>query len=109
MPQLELEMEMSIQTVDSKDLDVNPPARRSDDDLTHTALKSLSNNAHLNQVIRRLDISVHDGTLVLSGRVSSFYLKQILQMAAGKIDGVNSIDDQVEVRWPDKQSNAWHA
>lgn len=39
-------------------------------------------------------------TIVLSGRVPSYYLKQLLQEAVGPMpDGVN-IDNQVEVAWP---------
>lgn len=37
------------------------------------------------------------GTIILSGRVPSFYLKQLLQEAMRDIDGVDKIDNRVEV------------
>jgi hypothetical protein len=37
------------------------------------------------------------GTIILSGRVPSFYLKQLLQEALRDIDGVEKIDNRVDV------------
>jgi len=37
------------------------------------------------------------GTIILSGRVPSFYLKQLLQEALRNIDGVERIDNRVDV------------
>jgi len=37
------------------------------------------------------------GKIILSGRVPSFYLKQLLQEALRDIDGVEMIDNRVDV------------
>jgi osmotically-inducible protein OsmY len=39
----------------------------------------------------------HEGVLVLRGRVSSFYEKQLAQEAVRKLDGVDQIVNQIEV------------
>lgn len=38
-----------------------------------------------------------DGKVVLSGKVRSFYLKQLAQEILRKIDGIGSIDNRLEV------------
>jgi len=45
------------------------------------------------------DISVEccDGLLTLRGRLPTFYMKQILQTSLRNIDGVEQIDNQVDV------------
>lgn len=47
-------------------------------------------------------IRIHecDGTLVLEGRLPSFYLKQLLQTMLQKLDGVDHIDNRVHVDYP---------
>ncbi len=47
-----------------------------------------------------IHIDERDGTLVLSGHLPSFYLKQLLQTTIRGIDGVKEIDNQVSVTWP---------
>ncbi len=45
------------------------------------------------------------GVVVLSGRVTSFYLKQVAQMVVSYIDGVEQVDNQLEViDWPNRVS-----
>jgi osmotically-inducible protein OsmY len=39
----------------------------------------------------------HDGVLLLRGRVSSFYEKQLAQEAVRKLEGVDQIVNQIEV------------
>ena len=48
-----------------------------------------------------IEIEQRNKTLILHGRVPSFYLKQILQTTLRDIDGVDEIDNQVSVVWPD--------
>ncbi len=45
------------------------------------------------------DITCHycDGVLILRGRVPTFYLKQILQTVLKDLDGVQQINNQVDV------------
>jgi hypothetical protein len=38
-----------------------------------------------------------EGKVVLSGKVRSFYLKQLAQEILRKVDGIGSIDNQLEV------------
>lgn len=40
------------------------------------------------------------GTLVLKGRVPSFYVKQLLQTVLQGIDGVTELNNQVRVLYP---------
>jgi hypothetical protein len=47
-----------------------------------------------------LTIEVVEETIVLSGRLPSHYLKQLLQEAIKVIPGVVDIDNQVDVLWP---------
>jgi len=42
-------------------------------------------------------MEVRNGVVIVSGRVPSFYLKQLLQEAIRKIPGVTDIDNRVEV------------
>ncbi len=46
-----------------------------------------------------VDFSCHycDGRLVLSGKVTSYYEKQLAQEAAAKIEGVSELVNQIEV------------
>jgi hypothetical protein len=39
-------------------------------------------------------------TIILSGRLPSFYLKQLLQEAVRGVPGVTDIDNRVDVMWP---------
>ena len=38
------------------------------------------------------------GKLVLRGRVSSYYLKQVASTAVSKVEGIVAVDNQLEVR-----------
>jgi len=48
--------------------------------------------------IRRLKCSFHEGELIIAGRVPNFFLKQLAQAAVKSLDGVQRINNQVEVR-----------
>ncbi len=47
-----------------------------------------------------LRIESNGESVVLAGRVPSFYLKQLLQEAISLIPDVENIDNQVDVLWP---------
>ena len=47
-----------------------------------------------------LAIEMVEETIVLSGSLPSFYLKQLLQEAVRGVPGVTDIDNQVDVVWP---------
>jgi len=47
--------------------------------------------------IRHLHCEFHDGTLVIAGRLDSFHLKQLAQIAVGHLDGVAQIRNVIEV------------
>jgi hypothetical protein len=47
--------------------------------------------------LRSLCCEEHEGVLILRGRVSSYFLKQIAQELAARVDGIELIDNRVEV------------
>jgi len=58
---------------------------------------ALTTNPHLpNKQVR---IETTDGCVVLKGNVRSFYQKQMAQEAIRRIDGVQRIDNLLEVNW----------
>jgi BON domain-containing protein len=49
----------------------------------------------------RIHVAAHDGQVVLSGRVGSYYRRQLALAGARRVAGVRSIVDQIEVLpWP---------
>ena len=52
---------------------------------------------HLYQ--RKVFFRSDQGHVVLQGRVKSFFEKQMAQEALRSIQGINSIDNQLEVNW----------
>lgn len=46
---------------------------------------------------RTLRFELRDGTVVLSGLVRSYYQKQLAQESVREIDGVEAIDNRIEV------------
>lgn len=48
-----------------------------------------------------LEIEEHEGRLIVRGRLPSFYLKQLLQTRLRQVEGVASIENQVDVQWPE--------
>ena len=76
--------------------------KRASRGLAGAARKRLEQNAYLRSSLGRIQIDERDGTLVLKGRVPSFYLKQVLQTTLGQMDGVTSIVNRIDVCWPDQ-------
>jgi osmotically-inducible protein OsmY len=69
------------------------PARR----VARRALRRLEQHPHFRGRGRTIHVTFDDGTLTLSGRLSSFYLKQLLQEALQEVAGVQQIDNRVDV------------
>jgi osmotically-inducible protein OsmY len=47
--------------------------------------------------LRQICCEVCAGVLILRGRVSSYYLKQVAQTVVARAEGVQRIDNQIEV------------
>ena len=47
--------------------------------------------------LRGIQVEVHAGSVVLSGRLPSYYLKQIAQVSAMNIDGVVQVRNGIQV------------
>lgn len=41
----------------------------------------------------------HEGVLILRGRVGSYYMKQIAQVLVARLDGIELIDNRIEVKY----------
>jgi len=52
-----------------------------------------------------IDVDYHQGTLTVSGRVPSFYLKQVVQEIVRHLDGVERVDNRIDVICPDGVSS----
>ncbi|MCA9217469.1 MAG: hypothetical protein KDB27_30585 [Planctomycetales bacterium] len=88
-----------ITRTDAADPPSHVPIRRTNR-LVDSARLALEENTyfHGRSKLIRID-ELSKGTLVLSGQVPSFYLKQILQTVLSELDGVEQIENRVEVRW----------
>ena len=47
--------------------------------------------------LRGIQVEVHAGSVVLSGRLPSYYLKQIAQVSAMRVDGVVQVRNEIQV------------
>jgi len=54
-------------------------------------------NPHLNH--HRMNIKTKQGRVVISGTVGTFFEKQMAQEALRGIEGVRSIENELEVNW----------
>jgi osmotically-inducible protein OsmY len=59
--------------------------------------EALNNNPHVPAPQVRVETA--DGRVVLKGSVRSFFQKQMAQEAIRRIDGVQRIDNLLEVNW----------
>ena len=78
-------------------------ARRTDNDVTPILLsvrERLENHPHFRGRASLLNIELAAETIVLSGRLPSYYLKQLLVEAIKGVPGVVDIEDHVDVLWP---------
>ena len=65
--------------------------------LDHQVLRALASNPHL--AGRRLRFETHEGRVSLHGVVNSYYQKQMAQEALRRLDGIETIENQLEVAW----------
>ncbi|MCC7420456.1 MAG: BON domain-containing protein [Planctomycetaceae bacterium] len=47
--------------------------------------------------LRDLATADHDGTIVVSGRVPTFYMKQLAQVVAKNVEGVRKVENRTVV------------
>ena len=66
-----------------------------DREIHHAATARLSGSNY--SPLRRLNCSVFEGVVEISGTVSSFYLKQLAQAAVMQLDKVNGVRNLVKV------------
>lgn len=71
------------------------PAQPRDEKLKAQVQSSLGSTGY--QQLRRIDVDVADGHVMLSGRVARYYLRQIAQQAAMNTDGVETVGIEIEV------------
>jgi osmotically-inducible protein OsmY len=60
-------------------------------------LKAIQKNPHLRR--RNLRFETEQGRVVLRGVVNSYYQKQMAQEALRWVEGVDRIENQLEVNW----------
>jgi osmotically-inducible protein OsmY len=65
--------------------------------LDHRVLRALEDNPHL--AGRRLRFETHEGRVVLHGVVSSYYQKQMAQESLRRLEGIQAIENQLQVDW----------
>ncbi len=90
---------------DAKPIDNVAVPHDSASPLVDAAFDVLSRDPHLRYNARFLQIEDRQGTLVLHGRLPSFYLVQVLQTVLGRLDGVKSIENRINVLWPPAKSD----
>jgi osmotically-inducible protein OsmY len=70
-----------------------------DEDRRHTAVAEIESRLckHSYAALRRVRVMFHEGIVTLSGRLPSYYLKQLAQTAVRGVTGVEGIANQIEV------------
>jgi hypothetical protein len=66
-------------------------------DLFGQARKLISHQPHFRGRDARFEFRLVDEVLVIRGQVPTFFLKQVLQRALMELEGIERIDNQVEV------------
>jgi hypothetical protein len=61
------------------------------------ARQELDRHCHFRGRVDGFQFEHHEGVLTVRGRVPTFYLKQLLQTALKRVDGVERINNQVDV------------
>lgn len=65
--------------------------------LDHQIRSALEQSPHLTG--RKLRFETSDGRVILKGVVRSYYQKQMAQESLRELDGVDLIENQLEVSW----------
>lgn len=81
-------------------MDVPMPPTVSNDPTLETLIVTVHEviQHRTNGLIRDLDVAVHDGVLVLSGRTSRYYYKQLATSAALEASGDRPVENGIAVR-----------
>ena len=58
---------------------------------------ALTTNPHV--PIQLVRVETEDGRVVLKGKVNSFFQKQMAQEAIRRVDGVQQIENMLQVNW----------
>jgi|GEM_PF-4035133 len=66
-------------------------------DVVNNVRTLLERNPHFHAHTSEIAVELDGHTLILTGQLSSFYLKQLLQESLRNIDGIEKIDNQVNV------------
>jgi len=69
-------------------------------EVTQRVRRHLSHHNHFHGHLDTLSIDYRDETLVLQGKVPTFYLKQVLQEILRNVPGVRNISNRVDVVSP---------
>lgn len=65
--------------------------------LTTRANAAIVHNPHLNH--HQMHLTAKQGKVTLQGSVQSFFEKQMAQEAIKRVEGVDSIQNELEVNW----------
>ena len=65
--------------------------------LADRAMSAIRKSPHI--MSRNVDLVAEQGRIVLRGTVKSFFQKQMAQEALRRIEGVETIENQLEVHW----------
>lgn len=78
--------------------------------LIRLARTRIEHNEHFSGHLDTVEVSYCEGSVVLSGRVPSFYLKAVLQTAVGPLPSGCRVENRVDVVCCDGLSSpaAWH-
>lgn len=70
-------------------------------DLHLRVVESLEANPNFRGQLRGIQVESEGDTVVLSGAVASYYMKQLLQESLRQVDGIARIENHVRVIKPD--------
>ena len=73
------------------------PAAQLDLPLVNRAQIALKQNPHLSR--GNVQLAAEQGRVILSGVVNTYFQKQMAQEALRRIEGIESIENQLQVHW----------
>ena len=65
--------------------------------IDHLARTELDRHCHFRGRVDGFQFENHEGVLTVRGRVPTFYLRHLLEKRLLRVDGVQSVDNQVDV------------
>ena len=96
---MELVESLTCEQTSFEDAAKRPVRSPSEQEVVEASVRSKLQQSCYQQV-QRVSSEFHEGVLTLRGQVSSFYLKQIVQTLVLKVDGVEEINNRVDVVYP---------